>query len=121
MGVILVDLGDEEHSIAIGNGRFRATLEILWQLPIVDEVRRERLRDYWVGVQISEEEAQALGNEIIESHINGVDWLSDVYPPTGYWKNFLSPKPVYNESTYWPAWLRAFAGFCLTCKGFIVY
>jgi hypothetical protein len=67
----------------------------------VDEARRERLRDYWLGVQFTDEEARTLGNEIIEHHISGVDWLSDVFPPTGYWKNFLSPKPVYNESTYW--------------------
>ena len=121
MGVVLVDLGDDNHSIVVGNAGFRATLEILWPLPIVDEARRERLRDYWPGVQFTEQEARALGNEIIEHHISDVNWLSDVFPPTGYWKDFLSPKPVYNESTYWPGWLRAFAAFCLTCKGFIVY
>jgi len=121
MGVVLEDLGDDAHCIVVNNAGFRSMLEILWPLAIVDEIRRERLRDYWVGVQFTAEEARTLGNEIIEHQINDVDWLSDVFPPTGYWKDALSPKLAYHESTHWPSWLRAFAAFCLTCKGFIVY
>ena|ERR1043166_838339 len=79
MGVVLVDLGDDDHSMVVNNAGFRAVLEILWPLPIVEEARRERLQGYWGGVEFTETEARALGNEIIEHHINGVDWLSDVF------------------------------------------
>ena len=37
-----------------------------------------------------------------------------------YWNDTRGKKIwEYELHTYWPSWLRAFAGFCLTCKGFM--
>ncbi len=121
MGIILVDLGDEAHDLMTNNATWRATVEVLRPFGIVDAERLERLQTTWLGERITQEEAQAIGNALVTGPLSEVNWISDAYPPPGYFRDAHSGKLDYNRDTYWPAWLRAFAGFCLTCKGFIAY
>jgi hypothetical protein len=121
MSIILVDLGDETHDVMINNATWRATVEVLQYFGILDNERLERLQTAWLGERITQVEAQSIGQALVTGPLSMVNWTSDAYPPPGYFRDALSGKLDYNRDTYWPAWLRAFAGFCLTCKGFIAY
>jgi hypothetical protein len=120
--VILVDLGDDEHEVVVSNAGWRATVDVFRPFSVVEGERLHRLETAWLGEQITQEEAQAIGNDLISGPLFAINWISNVYPPPGYWTDALGGKlRDYDQDTYWPSWLRAFAGFCLTCKGFVVY
>jgi len=121
MSVILVDLENENHDVMISNAGWRDTVDVLRPLGILDSERLARLYLGQLGERITQEEAQAIGNALITGPLAGVDWVRNVFPPDTFWRDALSPKEPYDQATYWPSWLRAFAGFCLTCKGFQVY
>jgi hypothetical protein len=122
MSVILVDLGDEKHDIMVNNAGWRSTVEVLQPFGLIDDERMQRLATAWPGVRLTQAEAQAIGDALVTGPLSAIDWSNNVYPPAGYWKDALDKKPrEYETDTYWPSWLRAFAAFCLTCKGFIVY
>ena len=121
MSVILVDLGDEKHAVMINNAGWRDTVEAWRPFGILDGERLQRLQTAWLGERITQEEAQAIGNALVTGPLSAVNWISNVYPPPGYWRDaFVGKRRDYDQDTYWPSWFRAFAGFCLTCKGFIV-
>lgn len=121
MSVILVDLGNEQHDVMVNNAGWRSTVEVMRPLGILDDERLQRLQTAPFGERVTQEEAQAIGNTLVTGPLSAVNWIGDVYPPPGYWKTALGKNVWdYDQATYWPAWLRAFAGFCLTCKGFII-
>jgi hypothetical protein len=127
MSVILVDLGDEGHAVMVNNAGWRHTVEELRPLGILDGERLQRLETAWACERITQEEAQAIGNALVTGPLAAINWISNVFPPPeywtpGYWRDALSGKHRDNDQeTIWPGWLRSFAGFCLTCKGFIGY
>ena len=122
MSVILVDLGDENHDVMVSNAGWRDTVEVLRPFKVVDAERLQRLQTAWLDVQITQEEALAIGNALVAGSLSAINWISKVYPPQSFWKDPCGGKiQDYDKETYRPSWLRAFAGFCLTCKGFIAY
>jgi hypothetical protein len=118
MSAILVDLGDDTHDVMINNASWRATLEVLRTFGIFEAHRLERLQ--WLGERVGEEEAKAIGNALVSGPLASVNWVDKVYPPSGYFRDARGDHRDFDEDTQWPAWLRAFAEFCLTCKGFEV-
>jgi hypothetical protein len=122
MSVILVDLGDNGHDVMVSNAGWRDTVEVLRPFGLLSDERLQRLATAWLGECLTEEEAQAIGNALVAGPLSAIYWSDDVYPPPGYWKDALGRKlREYELDTHWPSWLRAFAAFCLTCKGFIAY
>jgi hypothetical protein len=122
VSVILVDLGNEEHDLMVSNAGWRDTVDVLRIFGVLDGERSQRLQTAWLGQQLTEAEAQAIGSALVTGPLLTVNWSDNVYPPSGYWKDALGGKlRDYDRDTYWLSWLRAFAGFCLTCKGFIIY
>jgi hypothetical protein len=88
---------------------------------VLDEQQLQSLETAWLGQKVSQDEAQAIGMALVQGPLAAVKWSDNVYPPIGFWRDAHSGKLRYDQDTYWPSWLRAFASFCLTCKGFIVY
>jgi hypothetical protein len=122
MSVILVDLGNDEHDIMVSNAGWRDTVEVLRPLEVLDCERLQRLQTAWLGEQFTPAEAQGIGTALVNGPLLAVYWSDNIYPPSGYFRDALAGKMRdYDRETCWPSWLRAFAGFCLTCKGFIVY
>ena len=120
--VILVDLGDEGHDVVVSNAGWRDTVEVLQSFGVLDGERLQRLRTSWLGEQLTQAEAQAIGHALVAGPLSAVNWSDNAYPPPVYWKDALGGKlRDYDRDTYWPSWLRALAGFCLTCKGLIIY
>jgi hypothetical protein len=118
MAVILVDLGDDDHDLFINNAYWRKTQDLLAPFGIVP---RERLEWVWGGQHITTEEAHAIGNCLITEPLSTVNWISKVFPPPDYFRKRGLSHRDYDEGTQWLAWLRAFAGFCLTCNGFKIW
>ena len=122
MSVILVDLGDAEHDVMVGNAGWRKTLQVLRPLGVLDDERLLLLETAWLGQKLTEMEARAIGEALVSGVLSTVNWSGDVYPPSGYWVDpGAHVGEHYELATLWPSWLRAFAAFCLTCKGFVVY
>lgn len=121
MSVILVDLGNDEHDVMVSNAGWRDTVAIVRPFGVLDEERLQRLETAWLGQKVAQKEAQALGEALVAGPLADVNWSGDVYPPAGFWVDPRSHSQEYDLSTYWPSWLRAFAEFCLTCRGFVCY
>jgi hypothetical protein len=121
VSVILVDLGDDKHDVMVSNAGWRDTVKLVRSFGALDEERLQLLETAWLGQQVMQAEAQAIGNALVEGPLSSVNWSNDVYPPAGFWVDPGRHRRDYDLATYWPSWLRAFAGFCLTCKGFVVY
>lgn len=121
MSVILVDLGDAGHDVMVSNGGWRDTVDVVRRLGLLDEERLRRLETAWLGQQLSQEEAREIGDALVAGPLAAIAWSDNVYPPAGLWSHPRNYSRDYDPSTFWPGWLRAFAGFCLTCKGFIAY
>ncbi len=128
MSVILTDLGDEDHGLKIGNVGWRNTVDVLGPFGLLAPERLDRLRDTWLGEQVTEEEARAIGQCLVADVLSGINWSGAVYPPFDYWRTRRVDEVGqqrerdgpwnYDPDTQWASWLRSFAGFCLTCKGF---
>jgi hypothetical protein len=73
-----------------------------------------------LGERVTEEEARAIGNALVAGPLSTVNWVSKVFPPSSYFRDAPGDHRDYDKDTQWPAWLRALAEFCLTCKGFEV-
>jgi hypothetical protein len=121
MSVILVDLGDDKHDVMINNAGWRDTVAVLRSLDLFDEERLQRLETAWLGQELTQEEARVIGAALVAGPLAAVNWIDNVYPSTRFWADPARHRMDYDRETYWPSWLRAFACFCLTCKGFIVY
>ncbi|MBL9093678.1 MAG: hypothetical protein JNL96_20845 [Planctomycetaceae bacterium] len=122
MSVILVDLGNEAHDVVINNAGWRATVEVVRAIGVLEERRLELLETAWLGERVAADEARAIGHAVLAGPLADVNWLDDVYPPQSFWKDPATKSwPEYDRDTYWTSWLRAFAGFCLTCDGFVVH
>lgn len=119
MSVILVDLGDNQHDVMVSNAGWRDTVAVLRPFGVLDEPRLQRLEIAWIGQKLTREEAQAIGAALVAGPLAAINWIDDVYPPTGFWADPQRHPWQYGQATYWPSWLRAFAGFCLTCNGFV--
>jgi hypothetical protein len=119
VSVILVDLGDREHDVMISNSGWRSTVAALRPCGVLHQERLEQLETAWLGQELTQKEARAVGQALVSGPLAAIYWSDDVYPPDGHWRDALGGKPKYDQNVYWPSWLRAFAGFCLTCKGFI--
>jgi hypothetical protein len=121
MSVILVDLGDDQHDIKVATGWWCDTVAIMRPLGVLGEERLQRLETYWLGQELTQDDARAVGEAIVAGPLSRVIWSDNVYPPDGYWMGYRSHSWNYDLDTYWLSWLRAFAGFCQTCKGFVIY
>jgi hypothetical protein len=121
VSVILVDLGDDKHDVMVSNAGWRDTVAVLRPLGVLDEERLRRLETTWLGQELNQQEARAVGEALVAGPLAAVYWSDDVYPPDGYWRDARRGKPEFDPGAYWPSWLRAFAGFCLTCRGFVAY
>jgi hypothetical protein len=122
VSVILVDLGDDTHDVMVSNAGWRDTVAVLRLFGVLDEERLQRLETAWLGQQITQEEARAIGESLVAGPLAAVNWSDNAYPPPGFWVDpGKHPRMQYDLCTYWPSWLRAFAGFCLTCRGFVAY
>jgi hypothetical protein len=120
MSAILFDLGDDKHDLMINNANWRATVDVLRTFGILDAERLQRLQTAWLGERVTEEEAMAIGNALVAGPLSTVNWSSKVFPPSRYFRDARGDHRDYDKDTQWPAWLRALAEFCLTCKGFEV-
>ena len=121
MSVILVDLGDDKHDVMISNAGWRDTVAMVRSFGVLDEERLRLLETAWLGQELTQEEAQAIGDALVAGPLSSINWSDNVYPPTEFWIDPGKQQREYDLATYWPSWLRAFADFCLTCKGFIAY
>ena len=122
MSVILVDLGVENHDVIVSNGWWRGTVDVLRSFGLLDDERLHRLVTVWLGVRLTQAEARAIGDALVTGPLAAIDGSANVYPQPGYWKSARGRNlRDYDQDTYWPGWLRAFAAFCLTCKGFVVH
>lgn len=120
MSVVLVDLGDASHDLTVSNAGWSETVEVLRTLGVLDADRAGRLREAWLGQRLTQDEARTAGAALVAGPLAVVEWSGNVYPPDGHWRDALGGKPQYDQETYWPSWLRAFAGFCLRCEGLVV-
>jgi hypothetical protein len=121
VNVILVDLGDDRHDVMVSNAGWRETVAVMRPFGVLGEERLQRLETAWLGQQLSREEARAIGGALVAGPLSAVNWSDDVYPPAGFWTNPRGYTRDYDVATYWLSWLRAFAAFCLTCRGFVAY
>lgn len=121
MSVILVDLGDDTRDVMISNAGWRDTVALIRPFGVLTEERLQQLETAWLGQQFTQEEARAIGEAIWAGPLAAANWSGNVYPPAGLWADPSNHSREYDPDTYWPAWLRAFAGFCVTCRGFIAY
>jgi hypothetical protein len=120
VSVILVDLGDDKRDVMVSNAGWRDTVAVMRRFGVLGEERLQRLETAWLGQGLTQEEARAIGEALVAGPLAAVQWSGDVYPPDGHWRDALGGKLPYDQGTYWPSWLRAFAGFCLSCQGFVV-
>jgi hypothetical protein len=120
MSAILFDLGDDQHDLMINNANWRATVDVFRTFGILDAERLHRLENAWWGERVTEEEARAIGNALVAGPLSTINWVSKVFPPSSYFRDTRGDHRDYDKDTQWPAWLRALAEFCLTCKGFEV-
>jgi hypothetical protein len=120
VSVILVDLGDDKHDVMVSNAGWRDTVAVVRRFGVLGEERLQRLETAWLGQGLTQEEARAVGEALVAGPLAAVRWSGDVYPPDGHWSDALGGKLPYDRGTYWPSWLRAFAGFCLGCQGLVV-
>ena len=121
MSVILVDLGDDQHSVMVSNAGWRDTLALVRHFGVLDEDRVQRLESAWLGQELTALEARAIGEALMAGPLAAIDWSNNVYPPVGFWFDPNKHPWQYDVATYWPSWLRAFAGFCHMCCGFVCY
>jgi len=118
MSVILTDLSDETHWLKIGNAGWRDTIAVLEPFGILSPEQVARLKVNWVGEQFTESVARLIGDRLINEYVAKITWSEAVYPPDGFWHGLGHDLGEYDVDTQWPSWLRAFAGFCMTCRGF---
>lgn len=119
MSLILVDAGDRTHTLLVSNAGWRKALEVLRPLGVLSAERFQRMETGGLET-FTEAEAKAIGDALVAGPLSVIHWSDNVYPPVGYWNNTRGRQIwEYELHTYWPSWLRAFAAFCLTCKGFI--
>src|ERR1700730_8619317 len=97
----------------INNANWRGTVEVLRQLGLLDGARLQTLQTAWLGEQITQEEARAIGNALVARPLSAVDWIRRVFPPSRYFRDAHGNFRDYDKETHWPSWLRAFAEFCL--------
>ncbi|MFT3881814.1 MAG: hypothetical protein QM703_19410 [Gemmatales bacterium] len=120
MSVILVDLGNDKHDVMVSNAGWRDTVAVMRSFAVLEEEHLQRLETLWLGEQLTHEEANEIGKALIAGPLMAINWSDNVYPPVEFWTDpCKQPLVEYDLSTYWPSWLRAFAGFCITCRGFI--
>lgn len=121
MSVILVDLGEDKHDVMVSNAGWRDTVELMRSFGVLGAQRLQLLETAWLGQQLTQEEAQAIGNALVAGPLSSINWSDNVYPSEAFWVDPGRHSQDFDLTTYWPSWLRAFAGFCLCCKGFVIH
>jgi hypothetical protein len=121
VSVILVDLADDKHDVMVSNAGWRDTVAVMRSFGVLGEDRLQLLETAWLGQQLTQEEAQVIGSSLVAGPLSSINWSDNVYPPSGFWVDPGKRSREYDLDTYWPSWLRAFAAFCLSCRGFVAY
>ncbi|MEQ1644705.1 MAG: hypothetical protein ABL959_14750 [Pyrinomonadaceae bacterium] len=127
MSFTLIDQGSENFELAVNVWNWKAAVEIIRHLDIVDEGAMRQMGYAATGVSISSDDAHEIGTRI-RSEI-----LPRVPPGMRMFANLSitdapDDKTIYRDSDEeWKNysvthdWLEEFAEFCLKSKGFQVF
>lgn len=127
MSFTLTDLGSESFEFTANVWNWKATLEIIRSLDIIDEGHMRQMNYNATGVKVSMEDAHMIGTRIqneflpklapnkrIYSDLSITDEPDDMTlhrDGDEQWKNYS----VTHD------WLKDFADFCLKSKGFQIF
>jgi hypothetical protein len=127
MSFTLVDMGSEQYKFPANVWNWKAALEIIRSLDILDEGAMRQMNYNATGVKISLKDAHEIGTRIQQEFLpklapdkriyadmtitNEPDDMTLHRDDDEQWKNY--------SATY--DWLKDFSEFCLKSKGFQVY
>lgn len=125
MAFILVNCADEFHSIAVDRWNWRATVDLIKSLGLIEDCNRvEAMHHHNTGAFVPAEEAKFIGKQlqmaVLQRMRPGEQLTWDAYPPNAP----IDIKRVGDN----PAadfimdyhWLNDFIDFCLYAEGFWV-
>jgi len=123
MAFILTDISNKEHELQINSWNWRPTLNLIGAADLVGEEKLELMGEN-IGIEVTQEEAQRIGTFLQEKIVPGMqpneriqyDLTLTAEPDTG---ELYRDDLTKNYSVSYD-WLKEFAAFCLSCKGFIV-
>lgn len=124
MGVILVDLAQEDRDLYANWWTWRPAIELIRSFDLIDDERLERMGYSGVGAELNAEQAHIIGRRLKEEVLPRIqskervllDLSATGEPDNGtlYDDNWLQNYSASRE------WLEEFANFCLTSQGFRV-
>jgi hypothetical protein len=128
MGVILADIERDDVDCQVNWWNWRPTLTVLEQSGIFDKERLDRMSFTGGGVTVTASEAVRIADFLEQQILPAVDDGYEVKlngkisnEPT--WLGPIKDAPADRSKLYGASkeWLREFAAFCRTCRGFHVY
>jgi len=127
MSFTLIDLGSEQYEFSANVWQWKATLEIIRSLDLLDEGAMRQMNYNATGVKVSLTDAHAIGTRIRQEFLPNLAPNKRIYADLSVtdepddmtlyrdgdeqWRNYS----VHHD------WLKDFAEFCLKSKGFQVY
>lgn len=85
MGVILVNLEDDKHDVMVSNAGWRDTVAVVRPFGLLDEERLQRLETAWLGQDVTQEEARAIGESRVKGPLAVVKWIGGEHRPPEIW------------------------------------
>ena len=125
MGVVLVDLEQEDKDLCVNWWNWRPTIELIRSFNLVDDEMLERMGGNGCEGELNAEQAQIAGRRLKEEILPRIqpeecvllDLNTTAEPDDGtmhyddQFKNYSATR----------GWLEKFADFCLVSQGFKVY
>ncbi len=125
MGFHLVDLGNDEHYVAVNFWNWRPTLELIRSFNIIDDGRLELMGTQCVGAEVTKLEATAIAHRLETDVLPSLpddgrvllDSSVTTEPDDGTFYHDDEVEKNYSASR---KWLLKFAEFCQLSDGFSV-
>jgi hypothetical protein len=127
MSFTLIDLGSEQYEFSANVWNWKAAVEVIRSLDVLDDGSVRQLSYNSMGVKVPMEKAHEIGRKIEE------DVLPRLAPDKRMYSNLsITDEPDdmtlhKDEDEQWRNysvshdWLREFADFCLRSKGFQIF
>lgn len=127
MSFKLIDIGSDQNEFDVNIWKWKAALELIKRLDIIGDAKVRQMSQNATGLKIEIEEAHLIGHTIAETVIPELgpgrrifaDGTVTDQPDDGtFYRDTAEQWKNYSVST---EWLRDFADFCLSSKGFRIF